>query len=118
MLNELFPRFLCQIERILCAFNVFVRLTWLRNYDLILSRWIDLNSAFQSALLFYLLSNILRPGRRCCEDLYKLNEWADERSGRRAYDGGAADAVGAVSEFFSPSSWMVTPRLTFFNDPI
>ena len=27
MFNELFPSFLCQIERILCAFNLFVRLT-------------------------------------------------------------------------------------------
>ena len=35
MLNELFPSFLCQIERILCAFNLFERLTWLRKYDVI-----------------------------------------------------------------------------------
>ena len=57
MSNAIFPSFLCQIEEILCAFNLFVRLTWLRNYDVRLSRWIDLNSAFQSSLLFYLLSN-------------------------------------------------------------
>ena len=48
--------------------------------------------------------------------LVKLNEWANERSGRRAYDGGAGDAVGAVTEFFNPSSWIVTPRVAFFND--
>ena len=80
-------------------------------------------SRFVFSVLFYLycsfslLSNILRPRRKCWEDWYKLNEWADERFGRRAYDGGADDAVGAVSEFFNPSSWIVTPRVAFFNDP-
>ena len=68
---------------------------------------------FQSSLLFYLLSNIVRPGRKCWEDWYKLNE----RSGRRAYDGGAGAAVGAVTEFLNPSSWILTPRVAFFNDP-
>ena len=33
------------------------------------------------------------------------------------YDGGAGDAVGAVTEFFNPSSGIVTPRVAFFNDP-
>ena len=54
MFNELFPSFLCQIERILCAFNLFVRLTWLRDYDVILSRWIV---HFNPRCSFYLLSN-------------------------------------------------------------
>ena len=44
MFNELFPSFLCQIERILCAFNLFVRLTWLRDYVIVFSL-LYLNSA-------------------------------------------------------------------------
>ena len=87
-----------------------IRLTWLRNYVIKLSRF-HLNS------VAHLRGNILRPGRKCCEDWYKLNEWTDERSGRLADDGGAGDAVGAVPEFFNPSSWIVTPRVAFFNDP-
>ena len=64
----------------------------------------------------HLRGNILPPGRKCWEDRYTLNEWVDERSGRRAFDGGVGDAVGAVTEFFNPISWIVTPRVAFFND--
>ena len=56
------------------------------------------------AMLIYLLSNILRPGRKCWEDRYKLNEWADERSGRRAYHGGVGDAVGVLQSEQSDSN--------------
>ena len=97
MLHELFLRFLWMLD-----------VKWLRNY-VILSRF-KLNS------VAHLRGNILRPGRKCWEDRYKVNERADERSERRAYDGGAGDAVGAVTEFFNPSSWIVTPRVAFFNN--
>ena len=56
----------------------------------------------------HLRGNVLRPRRECWEDRYKLNEWADERSGRCAYDGGAGNAVGVVTEFFNLISWIVT----------
>ena len=94
-----------------------IRLIWLTNY-VILSR---LNSRFHFSLclnsIAHLRGNILWPGRKCWEDRYKLNECADERSGRRAYQGRAGDAVGAVSELFNPSSWIVTPRVAFCNHP-
>ena len=65
----------------------------------------------------HLRGNILRPERKCWEDRYKLNERADKRSERRAYDDGAGDAVGAVTEFHNPSGWVVTPRVGFLNYP-
>ena len=65
----------------------------------------------------HLRGNILQPGRKCWEDRYKPNEWAHERSERRAYDGGAGDAPGAVTKFFNPRSWIVTPKVAFFNNP-
>ena len=51
-----------------------IRLTWLRNYVIKLSR-------FHLNRVAHLRGNILGPGRKCWEDRYKLNEWTDERSG-------------------------------------
>ena len=53
-----------------------IRLTWLRNYVIKLSRF-HVNS------VAHLRGNILRPRRKCWEDRYKPNEWSEERCGRR-----------------------------------
>ena len=99
--------------------SLFVRLTWLRDYVIYFSRFVFRSFIYSLCLnnVAHLRGNILGPGRKCWEDRHKLNERANERSERRAYDGAAGEAVGAVTEFFNPSIWIVTPRVAFFNNP-
>ena len=71
--------------------------------------WLDNNLA--------LLSNILRPRRRCWENRYKFYKRANERSGGRAQYGGVCDAVWTVSEFSDPIKRVVSPRIGLLNYP-